>query len=161
MGEINMEAASVLAIIILIVAILVLIFYYLQSTKNPVYQNIHAQAAGFSDRVAQEEYVSNLSDKMNDFSGKLKDRVQDEEEEDHISRTDLMTQKINQIIEEQSEQVIKDWDLATNKSLDDVVEKFDLLEEDFGNYKESNDKRVDELEERVNKIDERLSDMDD
>lgn len=161
MGEINMEAASVLAIIILIVAILVLIFYYLQSTKNPVYQNIHAQATGFSDRVAQEEYISNLSDKMNDFGGRLKDRVQDEEEEDHVSRTDLMTQKINQIIEEQSEQVIKDWDLATNKSLDDVVEKFDLLEEDFGKYKESNDKRVDDLEERVNKIDEKLSDMDD
>ena len=56
-----MEAATTLAVIILIVAILILIYYYLQATNNPVYQDIHEHAEGFTARVSQEEYISNIS----------------------------------------------------------------------------------------------------
>lgn len=155
-----MEPATTLAIIILIVAILILVYYYLQATNNPIYNNIHSQASDLSQRVSQEEYVANISDKMNDFSEKIKDRVQEEEEdEEHISRTDAMSKKITQFIDEQSEQVIADWDLATNKDLDVLLEKYDKIESDLNGYKESNDIRVDELEERVNKIDEELENL--
>jgi len=154
-----MEPATVLAIIILIVAILILVYYYLQSTNNPVYQNIHAQASGISSRVAQEEYISNISDKVNGFSDKFKDRVQDDDDEEHISKTDAMSKKITQFIDEQSEQVIEDWNLATHKDLDKIIERCDALNNDFNSYKESNDSRVSELEERVDKISEELSAM--
>lgn len=156
-----MEAATTLAIIILIVAILILIYYYLQSTNNPVYQDIHAQAQGFSARVSQEEYISNISDRVNDFSGKFKDRVQDEDDEEHVSKTDVISKKISQFIDEQSEQVITDWDLATNKDIDSLLKKYESIETDFNQYKESNDKRVDSLEERVNKLDEELKELKD
>ena len=151
-----MESATILAIIILVVAIAILIFYYLQATNNPIYNNIHAQASTFSTRVGQEEYISTISDKMNDVSGKIKDRVQDENEEDHVSRTDMMSKKISQFIDEQSEQVIEDWDLATNKDIDAVMEKYNQIESDLNDYKESNNERVSSLEERVNQIDEEL-----
>ncbi len=154
-----MDSATILAIIILVIAILILIYYYLQSTNNPIYQNIHAQAAGFSSRVGQEEYVANISDKLSDFSGKVKDRVQDDEENDHVSKTDLISKKIDQFINEQSEQVINDWDLATHKDLNDIMKQFDILEKDLNDYKENNDNRVDILEERLNRIDEELKDM--
>ena len=154
-----MEPATILAIIILIIAILILVYYYLQSTNNPVYQNIHAQASGISSRVAQEEYISNLSEKVNDFNERVKDRVQTEEDEEHHSKTDIMSKKISQFIDEQSEQVINDWDLATNKDLDKIIERYDLLKDDLDSYKETNDNRVSDLEERVNKIDEELEKM--
>ena len=122
-----MEPASILAIIILIVAILILLFYYLQSTNNPVYKNIHAQASGISNRVAQEEYVSNISDKVSGFSDKF----------------------------------IEDWNLATNKDLDKIIERYDALNNDFSSYKKSNDTRVSDLEKRVDKISEELSELKD
>jgi len=150
-----MEPATTLAMIILVVAILILLYYYLKSTNNPVYQDIHERASGFSERVGQEEYIVNLTDKVNDFSDKFKDRVQDDEEE-HISKTDIMSKKISQFIDEQSEQVIEDWDLATHKDLDSIIEKYENLESDLNSYKETNDTRVSDLEERVNKIDEEL-----
>lgn len=152
-----MDPATILAIIILVVAILILVYYYLQSTNNPVYQNIHNQASGITNRVAQEEYVANISEKVNGFSDKFKDRVQDDEDEEHISKTDAMSKKISQFIDEQSEQVIEDWNLATNKDLDQIIERYDSLNDDFSSYKESNDARVSDLEQRVDKISEELS----
>jgi uncharacterized protein YpmB len=151
-----MEPATTLAIIILIIAILILVYYYLESTKNPIYENIHNQASDLSARVTQEEYIANISDKVNDFSGKFKDRVQDDEEEDHVSKTDMMSKKISQFIDEQSEQVIEDWDLATHKDIDSVLERYNNLQEELNTYKEDNDTRVSDLEERVDRIDEEL-----
>lgn len=151
-----MDSATILAIIILVVAIVILIFYYLQATNNPIYNNLHAQASTFSTRVGQEEYISNISDKVSDVSGKFKDRIQDDDDEEHVSRTDMISKRISQFIDEQSEQVIEDWDLATNKDIDSVIEKYNQIESDLNNYKESNDERVASLEERVNKIDEDL-----
>lgn len=153
-----MEPATTLAIIILVVAILILLYYYLESTNNPVYQDIHEKASGFSQRVGQEEYVTTLTDRVSGFSDKFKDRVQDDEEE-HISKTDLMSKKISQFIDEQSEQVIEDWDLATNKDLDKVLEKYETLKTDLYTYQETNDTRVSDLEERVDKIDEELKNL--
>ena len=138
-----MEAASILAIIILIIAILIMIYYYLQITNNQIYQNIHSQATGISSRVGQEEYFTNITDKMNDFSGKIKDRIQDEEDEEHISKADVISNKIDQFIDEQSEQVIADWDLVTHKDLDSIIEKYDSIEKDLNQYKQDNNNRVD------------------
>lgn len=154
-----MEAATILAIVILIIALLIIFYYYLQATNNKVYQNIHAQAAGISTRVGQEEYISNISDKMNDFGDKIKDRIQDEDDVEHISKTDIISKKINQFIDEQSEQVITDWDLVTHKDLDSVIEKYDLLKDELDDYKQSNDKRVDTLESRLDKIDENINEI--
>ena len=145
-----MDSATILALIILVIAILILIYYYLQATNNPVYKNIHDQASNISTMVSQEEYISNISDMF-------KDRVQDDEE--HESKTDHMSKKITQFINEQSEQVIEDWGLATNNDLDNIIERYNKLENDLGNYKESNDKRVDELEERVNEISKQLKEL--
>lgn len=156
-----MEAATILAIVILIIALLIIFYYYLQTTNNKVYQNIHAQAAGISTRVGQEEYISNISDKMNDFGDKIKDRIQDEDKDDeeHISKTDIISKKIDQFIDEQSEQVITDWDLVTHKDLDSVIEKYDLLKDELDDYKQNNDKRVDTLESRLDKIDEKINEI--
>lgn len=153
-----MEPATTLAIIILVVAILILLYYYLESTNNPVYQDIHDRASGFSSRVGQEEYITNITDRVNEFSDKFKDRVQDDEEE-HVSKTDIMSKKITQFIDEQSEQVIEDWDLATKKDLDSLLEKYESLQLELNSYKETNDTRVSDLEERVNKIDEELKNL--
>ena len=153
-----MEPATTLAIIILVVAILVLVYYYLQVTDNPLYNSIHSQASGFSSKVGQEEYISNISEKMGEVGSKFRDRVQDEDDdEEHVSKTDFMSKKISQFIDEQSEQLIEDWDLATNKDIDVLNERFESLSTDLNDYKDSNDNRVDLLEERVNKIEEDLS----
>ncbi|OED29706.1 hypothetical protein [Methanosphaera sp. WGK6] len=154
-----MDHASILAIVILIIAILILVFYYLQSTNNPVYRDMYNRAEDFSERVGQEEYVSNFAETVNRFGDKLKDRVQDDEEEYITTRTDAMSKKINQFINEQSEQVIEDWNLTTQDDLDIVIDKYNTLEKDLNEYKEITDKRVDSLEERVNKIDEQLKNM--
>lgn len=154
-----MEAASILAIIILIIAILIMIYYYLQITNNQIYQNIHSQATGISSRVGQEEYFTNITDKMNDFSGKIKDKIQDEEDEEHISKADVISNKIDQFIDEQSEQVIADWDLVTHKDLDSIIEKYDSIEKDLNQYKQDNNNRVETIESRLDDIDKKLEEM--
>lgn len=154
-----MEPATTLAIIILIIAILILVYYYLQTTNNPVYQSIHSQASGITSKVAQEEYVTNFSEKVNDINTKIKDKIQTEEDKEHHSKTDIISKKIDQFIDEQSEQVINDWDLVTHKDLNQIIEKYDTLQEDLNTYKETNDNKVANLEERVNKIDEELTKM--
>lgn len=155
-----MEPATTLAIIILVVAILILLYYYLQSINSPIYESIHSQAAGLSSRVSQEEYISGLSDRVSDFSGKFKDRVQDDDE-DRVSKTDVISKKISQFIDEQSEQVIEDWDLVTHKDLDSALDRFSALKDDFDSYVEANDSRVSDLEARVDRIDEDLRNLKD
>ena len=157
-----MDPATMLAIIILIAAIMILLYYYLQSTNNPIYERVHTQAAGFSARVGQEPYVANFSEKVSDFGGKIKDRVQDEDEdEEHVSKTDLMSKKISQFIDNQSEQVIEDWNLVTHNDLDSVLEKYESLKDDLESYKSDNDVRVSDLEERVGRIDAELKELKD
>ena len=150
-----MDSASILAIIILVLAILILVYYYLQSTNNPVYQNIHAQASGLSTRVAQEEYVSNISDKVNDLGDKVKSSMQSDDE-NHVSKTDMVTKKIDQFFDEQSEQIIEDWNLVTKDDFNVLTERFESLNDDFSSYREDNDKRVLTLEQRVDQIDKEL-----
>ena len=156
-----MDPATTLAIIVLIVAILILLYYYLQSINSPIYESIHNQAEGLSSRVAKEEYVANFSERVVDISDKFRNHAQDEDEEERVSKTDYISKKISQFIDEQSEQVIEDWSLATHEDIDAVIEKYNLLEKDFGEYKEFNDKRVDELEERVNVISNQLNELND
>lgn len=151
-----MDSATILAIIILIIAILILIYYYLQSTNNPVYQDIHDRAEGLSSRVAQEEYVANLSEKVNDFGDKFKSTLQNDDE-NHVSKTDIVSKKIDQFFDEQSEQIIADWNLVTKDDYNNLADRFDSFNDDFNTYKEENNKRVFNLEERVDKIDEELS----
>lgn len=150
-----MESATVLAIIILIIALLILIYYYLQSVNHPVYQRMQAQATGISHRIAHEEYVSDLFEKIRD---KMQDQNKDDNEE-HTSKTDMMSKKIDHFINDQSEQIISDWNLATHKDLDEILDKLGVIEDDFRNYKESNDKRVESLEERVDRINSELKEI--
>ena len=96
---------------------------------------------------------------MNDFSGKIKDRIQDEEDEEHISKADVISNKIDQFIDEQSEQVIADWDLVTHKDLDSIIEKYDSIEKDLKQYKQDNNNRVETIESRLNDIDKKLEEM--
>lgn len=152
-----MDSATTLAIIILIIALIILIYYYLQSINHPVYQNINKQASDLSSRIAKEEYVANFSNRVNDLTHKDKDQKDDDK--DHVSKTDIISKKIDQFINEQSEQVINDWNLVTHKDLDDVISKFDLLEDDLDNYKKSNDSRVKTLEEKVETINQNLKDV--
>ena len=156
-----METATTLAIIILFIAVLILIYYYLQATNHLLYQKIHMKASDISTKIEQEEHVSDLSGKFSDFSEKVKDKVQDDDadDEERISKTDQISNKIDQFINEQSEQVIEDWDLATNKDLDEIIDKFNLFEDDFNSYKKSNDLRVEDLEKRVNSIDDKINDI--
>jgi|LAHS01.1.fsa_nt_gb hypothetical protein len=149
-----MDSLTILAIIVLVIAILILIHYYLKSTNNKVYADMHTKASGLTSKVGTEEYINNFSDKMNNMGKKVKNQVQDN------NNTDKMSSKINQFLDEQSEQVIADWDLTTHKDLDSVIERYENLEKDLDNYKSSNDKRVttleenfDTLEEKINKID--------
>ena len=151
-----MDSATTLAIIILIIALIILIYYYLQSINHPVYQNINKQASDLSSRIAKEEYVANFSNRVNDLTHKDKDQ---EDDKDHVSKTDIISKKIDQFINEQSEQVINDWNLVTHKDLDDVIDKFNLLEDDLDDYKKSNDSRVKTLEEKVETINQNLKDV--
>ncbi len=157
----NMEAASILALIILVIALLILIYYYLQITNNPIYQNVHAQATGFSSRVSEDEYIMDLSDRVNDLSELIKDRVQDDEfEEDNESKSDVISTRISQFIDEQSEQLIADWDIVTHSDLDDVVERYNSIEEDLNEYKTDNNTRIEKIEDDITDLKERLDKID-
>ena len=78
------------------------------------------------------------------------------DDENHVSKTDMVTKKIDQFFNEQSEQIIEDWNLVTKDDFNGLTERLESLNDDFSTYREDNDKRVLTLEQRVDQIDKEL-----
>jgi hypothetical protein len=110
--------------------------------------------SGVSEKVSgvgEKINVSGVSDKVSGVGKSLKGKVK----EVPIS-TDLLSGKIDQFLDEKSDQLIKDWELATKKDIGQLEKKYskvttDLndLERRFNEYRGHANKKFEHIEKRL------------
>lgn len=171
-----MTALEVIAILILIGAILVLLYYYLQNTRgfslnmrpittesrtrtlkvdeddSSIYQTMKetgAKASSATSKVTESSTMAGMGERMAGVSEKIKGTIS----------TDIVSNKIEDFLNEQSDQLIKDWEIVTKKDLSQLEERFDTvslnvdsLEKRFEEYRGYTNKKLDNIEERISKL---------
>jgi hypothetical protein len=118
------------------------------------------KATGMGDRVRStvsgaSEKISGagVGERVSGVSEKLKGSV------NVSTNTDTLSNKIDLFLDEKSDQLIKDWELATKDDILDIEKRYtqvsnDMgeLESEFNEYRGSTNKKLKKIEERLDKL---------
>ena len=171
-----MEAIEVVAILILIIAIILLIYYYLLNspeTTDKLRNFVPKTADAHLDEVlGKDSSYSDLSkeempveDGVDEESGSMSKRIKVKLSDIDMSslNTDAFSHKIDAFLDEKSDQLIKDWSLATTNDLEELESKFmetsnsvDSLEKDYLDFKKSSEEFQKITEDKLVEIDKRI-----
>ena len=165
-----MGPLELFAILVLAGAIIVLLYYYLQETKGASLVGVRSSISQMGSRVSDGIYhnnaqtnqtpegegkMSGVSERVSEMSEKLRGKVTVP-----IS-TDGLSGRIDEFLDEQSDRLIKDWELATKsdvgtleKKYDKVSRDIDDLEKRFNEYRGYANKKFEHIEERLKKLEE-------
>ena len=162
-----MEAIEIAAIIVLVIAIIVLVYYYLLNTPtamNKLKSYIPTGAdAHMSEVISQNTNYPKLN-KENDSESVTK-RIKVKLNDIDMSgiNTDAFSNKLDAFLDEKSDELIKDWSLATTKDLKELEAKFletsesvDALDKDYQEFKKSSMEFQKTTEDKLNDIDKRI-----
>lgn len=163
-----MEIIEFVAIIILLIAILVLVYYYLlntPSTMNKLKNFVPSHAdAHMSEVISKNTDYSDLEDEDKESESMTK-RLKVKLSDIDMSgiNTDAFSNKLDAFLDEKSDELIKDWSLATTDDLEDLEAKFlettksvDALDKDYNEFKKSSKEFQEATEEKLNDIDRRI-----
>ena len=171
-----MDAIEVVAVLILIIAIIILIYYYLLNSPEaanklrsyvPTTADAHldevlGNSSGYNDLSKEEVPVEG---EMAEESGSMSKRIKVKLSDIDMSslNTDAFSHKIDAFLDEKSDQLIKDWSLATTGDLEELESKFsettghvDSLEKSFDEFKKSSEEFQKVAEEKLEDLDKRI-----
>ena len=182
-----MDAMEVVAVIILIVAIAVLVYYYLLNSpatmdklRNVVPTSADAhmnEILGKNDEYGDASRIKSSKGSSSEFDPKRSKRRPKRSMGKRIKvklsdidmsslNTDAFSHKIDAFLDAKSDELIKDWSLATTEDLDDLESKFstatgkvDTLEKDFNEFKKSSEEFQINTKERLDDLDERIKSL--
>jgi cell shape-determining protein MreC len=178
-----MTPLEAFAILVLVAAVVVLLYYYLQDNRKlnlgrmksdatTLGERVYGEANSFGEKVQGgagnlgekvsgegsmsgmgEKYVSGVSEKVSGMSEKIKGKV------NVPISTDNLSHRIDLFLNEQSDQLIEDWDLATKKDLSALEKRFNVvstdiesLEKRFKDYSGTTNKKLEDIEARLEKL---------
>jgi len=178
-----MTPLEAFAILVLVAAVVVLLYYYLQDNRKlnlgrmksdatTLGERVYGEANSFGEKVQGgagnlgekvsgegsmsgmgEKYVSGVSEKVSGMSEKIKGKV------NVPISTDNLSHRIDLFLNEQSDQLIEDWDLATKKDLSALEKRFKVvstdiesLEKRFKEYSGTTNKKLEDIEARLEKL---------
>lgn len=166
-----MEPLELFAILVLAGAIVVLLYYYLREINktgntsfDTVKSSISDAGARFSEGINQQynsqsskgERMSGVSERVSEMSEKLKGKVRDVP----IS-TDVLSGRIDEFLNDQSDQLIKDWELATKTDINALEKRYNKVSRDvdglakrFDEFRNHANKKFEYIEERLEKLEE-------
>lgn len=188
-----MTPLELLAVLILAGAIVILLYYFLQDTRNPTLSrartviNETGEKARSSVSRADENVEGNgIGDKMSGMGEKARSAVSGASEKvtiegsmiDGVSErmagvsekikgtvkgvpksTDLLSSKIELFLDDKSDQLIKDWELATKNDVVDLEKRYSKVSRDLGEldsrfneYRGYTNKKLEKIEERLDKL---------
>lgn len=149
-----MEALELFAILVLAGAIVVLLYYYMQDVRSSSFSRAKTQISGIGESTTEGGKMAGMSEKMYGMSEKIRGKVK----EVPIS-TDVFSAKIEAFLDDKSDQLIKDWELATKKDLLDIEKRYTKTSRDiselegrFNEYRGSTNKKIKKIEERLEKL---------
>lgn len=161
-----MDALEVLAILILAGAIIVLLYYYLQNNAD-IMNKVRTYVPSSVQSNIEEEKVPgglNMAENVNENSNtsmgeKIKVRFKDIDMPN--LNTDVFSKRIDSFLDEKSDELIRDWKLATKDDVD-ILEKrcevayrnIDELAKRFNEYREYTNERIDHIDQRLKKLEE-------
>ena len=175
-----METIEAIAIIILVVAIVILVYYYLMnnpSTAQKIRGYVPTTADAHMDKVLgkdssyddlSKDNSSNKTKSAKKDSDSMGKRIKVKLSDIDMSglSTDAFSSKFDAFLDEKSDQLIKDWSLATTNDLEKLQTKFsettshvDTLEENFNEFKKSSEefqinteKKLEDLNQRIESL---------
>jgi len=156
-----MGPLELLAILVLAIAIVVLIFYYIQEIRGTsfgVRSSIYEASSKIAEGVSQngnqtsagEGKMSGVSERVSEMGERIKGKV------NVPISTDVLSSRIDEFLNEQSDQLIKDWELATKSDIGALEKKYgkvsrdiDDLEKRFNEYRGYANKKFEHIEKRL------------
>lgn len=166
-----MTVVEAIAIIILILAILCLVYYYLKNINALDLSNATPESISsiFNSRDSRpkEEYYAGAAD--SDIKVKIIKEIDDESEKtstvDKIKgsikdiNTDAFSKRLDTFLDEKSEELIENWSLATTDDLVSLEERcisacnnIDDLEKRFSQYTKVTDEKIEDLDKRLKSL---------
>jgi hypothetical protein len=171
-----MDALEIVAVIILIVAIAVLVYYYLLNSPTTM-DRLRGYVPTSAD-AHMNEILGRSEDSGYDLS---KEEIPDEKEEsesmgkrikiklsdlDSAISTDAFSNKIDAFLDEKSDELIKNWSLATTNDLEELQTKFsettsnvDKLDKDFKEFRKTSEEFQKATESRLDDLDKRIESL--
>ena len=174
-----MEAMEAVAVIILIIAIVILVYYYLlnsPTTMNKLRSYVPTTADAHMNEIlgggsssnedsgydlTKEEGSEEEKTESNSMGNRIKIKLSDID-----LNTDSFSNKIDAFLDEKSDQLIKDWSLATTNDLEELESKFsettanvDSLDQSFNEFKKSSEEFQKATEEKLNDLDKRIESL--
>ncbi|MDR1819572.1 MAG: hypothetical protein LBR15_04905 [Methanobrevibacter sp.] len=149
-----MTIFEIIAFLILVVAIGILAYYYFNDTamRNKL-------SSGVADLRDFNIGGLNMSEGNDNISvgKKLKTKIKDIDMPN--INTDAFSNKLDAFLNEKSEELIKDWELATKEDINILEERFDVVNNSidninkrFNEYKEFTNEKLDSIDERLKKL---------
>lgn len=172
-----MDAMEAVAVIILVIAIAVLVYYYLLNSPeslNKLRNYVPTSADAHMDQVlnkdsepaydlAKDDVVSEEEDSES-MTKRIKVKLSDIDMSS--LNTDAFSNKIDAFLDAKSDQLIKDWSLATTNDLEELESKFsettsnvDALEKNFNEFKKSSAEFQKATEEKLDDLDKRIESL--
>lgn len=167
-----MDATEAIAVIILVIAIVVLVYYYLLNSPSTV-DKIRNYVPTSADAHMDEVLGGNPSDLVNneatgEESDSMTKRIKVKLSDIDMSgiNTDAFSNKIDAFLDAKSDELIKDWSLATTDDLEDLQAKFtetttsvDELEKDYIEFKKSSEEFQKVTQEKLDDLDKRIESL--
>ena len=173
-----MDAMEAVAVIILVVAIVVLVYYYLlnsPATVNKLRSYVPTSAdahmneiLGRSNHDAEYDLAKDEVSVQKGDSESMSKRIKVKLSDIDMSgiNTDSFSNKIDAFLDAKSDELIKDWSLATTEDLENLQSKFsettsnvDSLEKDYMEFKKSSQEFQEATQEKLNDLDKRIESL--
>ena len=167
-----MDATEAIAVIILILAIVVLVYYYLlnsPSTIDKLRGYVPSSADAHMGQVLGR-IPADLSGNgsQDDGSDSMTKRIKVKLSDIDMSsiNTDAFSHKIDAFLDAKSDELIKNWSLATTEDIEDLQNKFtettsnvDVLEKDYQEFKKSSEEFQKITNEKLDDLDKRIESL--
>ncbi|KZX15448.1 hypothetical protein MBCUT_15360 [Methanobrevibacter cuticularis] len=159
-----MDAMELLAILILAGAVIILLYYYIQNNavaadKIRTYIPSIANNGNESEQMPSGGVTMDENTTNSSVGEKIKVKFKDIDMPNF--NTDSFSKKIDAFLDSKSDDLIKDWSLATKNDISDLEKRWDSvkldinqLEKRFNEYRDYTNERIDKIDERLKKIEE-------
>lgn len=151
-----MDPISLLAILVLAGAIVVLIYYYLENSSDVNMSSYKAHMPDLGGYIGGNENMHVASEKVSGVGNKIRGKVRDVP-----INTDVLSNKIDAFLDEKSDELINDWELATKTDINSLDKRMQSnsrqigeLERRFNEYRNYTNKKLDSFDERLKKLEE-------
>lgn len=159
-----MGIIEAIALIILVLAILILVYYYIQNNpliadkvKSFVPSSQGEGGLDYSNLNFQDDIPDAFEDESESMGKKIKIKLSDIDMSSF--NTDVFSKKIDSFLDEKSEELINDWELATKNDLEvfedrltNTSQSINSLEERFNSFKDDSNQKFDDFENRIKNL---------